>query len=80
MKKLDIKNNGKIWRIIAIAVALLMALIGTVYAYGRLNGRFEAVETEVKKVSENEKAIIGLQKDVEYIKEAVDRIEGKLDG
>ena len=70
--------NGKTWRIIAVILTVLIVSYGAVYGYGRLNGRFEAVETQVKKINENENAIIGMQKDIEYIKEAVDRIEKKL--
>lgn len=70
--------NGKTWRILAIALTLIVAALGTVYGYGKLNGRFEAVEKEIIKVNANENAIIGIQKDVEYIKKAVDRIEEKL--
>ena len=65
--------NGKLWKIIALAMAFVLAAMGAVYGYGRLNGRFEAVETEIKKVNENENAIIGMQKDIEHIKEAVDK-------
>lgn len=57
---------------------IFLALVVAVYAYGKLNNRVETVETQVIKVEANEKAIIGLQKDVEYIREAVDRIEKKL--
>ena len=72
------RNNDKIWKISRIVVPLILAMAGFVYAYGRLNGRVETIETQVIKVDANEKAIIGLQKDVEYIREAVDRIEKKL--
>lgn len=72
------KNNEKIWKISRILVPIFIALLVAVYAYGRLNGRVEAVEIEVKKVDTNEKAIIGLQKDIEYIKKGVDDIKGQL--
>jgi len=73
------KNNEKIWRWLKILIPLLFVLATVVYGYGRLNHRVEEIETEIVKVSENEKAIIGLTKDVEYIKKAVDRIEAKID-
>ena len=71
-------NNGKIWKIIAIVLTVISMGIGIVYGYGRLNGRFEAVEKEIPKINNNENAIIGMEKDIGYIKEAVDRIEKKL--
>lgn len=71
-------GNDKIYRILKIAVPIIIALVGGVYAYGKLNGRFVGIETEIKKVDANENAIIGIKKDIEYIKEAVDRIEKKL--
>ena len=71
-------NNGKTWRIFAIVLTVVLAVAGGLYGYGRLNGRFEAVEKEIPKIDANENAIIGIQKDVEYIKKAVDRIEEKL--
>ena len=71
-------NNGKTWKIIAVALGLVLAAMGAVYGYGRLNGRFEAVEKEIPKINNNENAIIGMQKDIIYIKESVDRIEKKL--
>ena len=73
------KNNEKIWRWVKILIPIILILATVVYGYGRLNHRVEAIETDIVKVSENEKAIIGLTKDVEYIKKAVDRIEAKID-
>lgn len=73
------KNNEKIWRWSKILLVILLTLASVVYGYGRLNHRVETIETEIVKVSENEKAIVGLTKDVEYIKETVDRIEAKID-
>ena len=72
------KLNGTLWKIIALVMGLLLAAGAAVYGYGELNGRFEAVEKEILKVNENEDAIVGLQKDIEYIRESVDRIEKKL--
>lgn len=72
------KNNGKFWRIIGIAVVLLLALISTVYAYGKLNGRFEALEAKVEKVEDTRERLIRVEEGVGYLKQAVDRIEKKL--
>ena len=71
-------GNGKSWKIIAIIVTILLAAGGGLYGYGRLNGRFEAVEKEIPKIDANENSIIGMKKDIEYIKKGVDRIEKKL--
>ena len=73
------KNNEKIWRWVKILLVIILALASVVYGYGRLNHRVETIETDIVKVSENEKSIVGLKKDVEYIKETVDRIEAKID-
>lgn len=68
-------NNDKISRIIKIALPIMLTVVGAVYAYGKLNGRFVSIEAEIKKVDANENAIIGIQKDLEYLKEAVDEIK-----
>ena len=73
------KNNEKIWRWSKILLVILLTLASVVYGYGRLSHRVETIETDIVKVSENEKAIVGLTKDVEYIKQTVDRIEAKID-
>lgn len=68
-------TNEKIWKIGRIFVPIFLALVAAVYAYGVRNGRVEAAE----KIDANKIAIIGLQKDIEYIKKAVDRIEKKIE-
>ena len=73
------KNSEKIWRWVKILIPIILVLASVVYGYGRLNHRVETIETDIVKVSENEKAIVGLTKDVEYIKQTVDRIEAKID-
>jgi len=73
------KNNEKLWRWARLIMVILVPLLVAVYAYGRLNGRVETIENDIIKVSENEKAIVGLKKDVEYIRQAVDRIEDKME-
>lgn len=71
-------SNGKVWKIITVAITVISLGIGIVYGYGKLNGRFEAVEKEIPKINNNENAIIGMEKDIGYIKQAVIRIEKKL--
>ncbi len=62
-------NNEKVWRFARLVVPIVLAVLGVVYAYGR---------TISVKVNTNEKSIIVLTKDIEYIKKGIDRIEGKL--
>ena len=64
------RKNGKIWRIVAIAVTFLLALTVVVYGYGRLS----------EKVEQHDKSIVKMERDLEYIKASVIRIEAKLDG
>jgi len=72
-------NNGKLWRILAIVVMVVFALITAVYGYGRLNHRVETLEKIPPKVELHGEAIIRIQTDIEYIRESVTRIEAKLD-
>ena len=71
-------GNGTIWKILAIVVTLILAAASGLFGYGRLNGRFEAVENQIPKIDANENAIIGMQKDIGYIKKAVDEIRDDL--
>ena len=61
-------KNGKIWRVAAIGMVLLLALVGVVYGYGRLS----------EKVDSHDKSIIKMQGDIEFIKAAVIRIETRV--
>lgn len=72
------KNNEKIWRWTKLILAIVLPLLCAVYAYGRLNGRVESIETDIGKVSENEKAIVELKTDIKYIKEGIDDIKEQL--
>ena len=72
-------SNGKIWRIVAISVVVILAALTAVYGYGRLNGRFEAVEGKVAKAEDTRERVIRVEEGVEYLKKAVDRIERKMD-
>lgn len=73
------KNNQKIWKISRILVPVFLALVVAVYAYGRLNGRVEAVEIKVEKAEDTRERLIRVEEGVEYLKKAVDRIERKID-
>ena len=61
-------KNGKTWRVAAIGMVLLLALVGVVYGYGRLS----------EKVDSHDKSIIKMQGDIEFIKAAVIRIETRV--
>lgn len=73
------KVNGIIWKILGISIIVLFAVIGVVFGYGRHIERVETLQKTAIKADKNERAVIGLQKDIEYIKKAVDRIERKMD-
>lgn len=83
------KSNEKIrrWaRIFGPVAVIILGVISFVYGYGRLGERVDRNERDIlageaadfmrdEDVEEHGKLIVGMQKDVEYIKEAVDRIE-----
>lgn len=68
-------TNGKTWKIL---VAVILAAFGAVYGYGKHVERVETLKKTETKADNNENAIIGLQKDIEYIKKGVDDIKGEL--
>jgi len=71
------KNNGTLWKIIAVVAGICIAAAGVVYGYGKLNGRVEAVEKRVEKTEDTRERLIRVEEGVEYLKKAIDRIEGK---
>lgn len=71
-------NNEKLWKISRILVPILIALAVAVFAYGRHVERVDTLQKTTIKADANEKAIIGFQKDIHYIKEAVDDIKAEL--
>jgi len=73
------KNNEKLWKYSRILVPIILALVVAVYAYGRLNGRVEAVEIKVERAEDTRERVIRVEEGVEYLKKAVDRIEKKID-
>ena len=66
-------SNEKCRSWVKIGLTIILTVAGMVYGFGKLNGRFEAVEDEVKKINENENAIIRIQSNVEHIKETTDK-------
>ena len=84
------KVNGKIWRIFAISVVVIFAVLGVVEGYGRLKNRVENLETIAKKAEQKadiaaQKAetvserVIRVEEGIDYLKQAVDRIEKKIE-
>lgn len=71
-------SNGKTWRILAIALVVVFAAVGAVYSYGRLNGRFEAVEAKIEKAEDTRERVIRMETDIGHIKETVDDIKEQL--
>lgn len=73
------KNNEKIWRWGKILFVIILALAGVVYGYGRLNHRVETLETQAKEAQKTKEMVIRIDTNVKNIKEAVARIENKID-
>lgn len=74
-----IKNNEKIWRWVRIVIPIIIVLIATVFAYGRLNNRVETLEGQAEKAVDTRERVIRIEEGVVYLKEAVKRIEKKLE-
>lgn len=73
------KNNEKIWRWSKIVLAIILASVGLVYGYGKLNHRVETLETQAKEATDTRERVIRIEEGVGYLKEAVKRIEDKLE-
>lgn len=73
------KSNEKIWRLARIALTIMIMLLAAVYAYGRLNNRVETLETQAKEAVDTRERVIRIEEGVVYLKEAVKRIEEKLE-
>lgn len=71
-------DKDKIWKISRILVPIFLALLVAVYAYGQLNGRFEAIEKEVVKAEDTRERLIRVEEGVEYLKKGVDDIKKEL--
>ena len=71
--------NG--WLRIAIVVGGILVTVAT--AYATLRARVEDNTNDIKvvtiKAEASEKAVIGIQKDIEYIKKSTDKILKKLE-
>ena len=71
-------------------VVVIFAVLGVVYGYGRLNNRVENLETiatkaeykadiAAQKAETVSERIIRLEEGIDYLKQAVDRIEKKIE-
>jgi len=75
-------KNGR-WKIIATIASLVVIGAGVVANYTLQGAEIDVLEKDVEKLDtegcnvsvQNEKSIIGIEKDVEYTKETVSRIE-----
>ena len=56
-----------------------LALGGVLYAYGRYTERVDTLQKTITKAENNERAIIGIEKDLEYLKDGMDKILRKLE-
>lgn len=76
------KNNEKIRWLVKIAIGLIVIALATAVAWGvlkeRVNNNRERIVIVEQKAEANKTSTIGLEKDVTYIRETVDRIEEKL--
>jgi len=63
------KNNEKLWRAMRLVVPIAVILVTIGIAYGAIRQQLDTHDEE----------ILRLRNDVKYIKETVDRIEGKVD-
>lgn len=78
-----VKNNEKFHWLAKTAIALIVIVVATAVAWGvlkeRVNNNRDRILVVEKKAEENKTATIELKSDIKHIKEAVDRIESKLD-
>lgn len=77
------KNNEKIRWLAKIAIVLITIVAATAVAWGvlkeRVNNNRARIVVVEEKAEANKTATIELKQDIKYIKEAVDRIELKID-
>lgn len=73
------KNNEKFWHLARVAITIVVLLLAAVYAYGRLNNRVETLEDKAKEAVDTRERVIRIEEGVFYLKDAVKRIEDKLE-
>jgi len=76
------KNNGTLWKIIAVVAGICIAVAGVISAYG---GRNRDIKDNTKrldkhevKINELEKAVIEQTTHYGHIKETLEKMEKKL--
>ena len=74
------KNNEKFWRWSKIVLAIILASVGLVYGYGKLNHRVETLEVQAKDAQKTKEIVIRIDANVNNLEKAIARIEGKIDG
>jgi len=74
-----LNNNNKTLKLAAIFLPLLLALVAVGFAYGKYAEKVDQLESTAQKTQENTESIVEIKKDIEYIKQAVNRIEEKID-
>jgi len=79
-------NNSKLLNLLKLILTLMGILFlaaGIIFASGGYIYKVDNIEKKVAEQGEmvtlHDKAIVGIQKDVEYIRGSVDRIERKID-
>ena len=73
------QSNNRFWLIARVFVPIFLALGGVLYAYGRYTERVDTLQKTITKAENNERAIIGIEKDLEYLKDGMDKILRKLE-
>ena len=73
------KNNERVWRWSKIVLTIILVFAGVVYGYGKLNSRVETLETQAIEAQKTKETVIRMEESIKHIKQAVDRIELKID-
>lgn len=74
-----IKNNEIFWRWSKIILTLIIVLGAVIFAYGKLNSRVETLEGQAEEAQKTKETVIRMEEGIKYIKEAVKRIEERLE-
>ena len=68
-------GNGNFWRIAPFILTILLLIGGWLVTWGQTSTKIDTIKTDVGKNTESRETTIGLQKDVEYIKEDISEIK-----
>jgi len=77
-------NKALNWfKFILALFGVVLLIAGIIFASGRYINKVDTIEKnvneQIEKTALHDKAIYGMQKDIEHIRGAVDRIERKID-